>query len=157
MTTGEEQQDDWRRTAKKRHNCQQSITMPATKGDPIRFKRGKYKGQTGWRNDDREDTRHRTYVIVTLLDDTEKETWVKRRSVAAPRGPPTNYFEATLLQHPDIEGLVEQLCFEIARCSLGPQNQNVDPIYESIHDRLNEAMFAQAALGSRATWRMADY
>jgi predicted xylose isomerase-like sugar epimerase len=90
--------------------------MPSTKGDPIRFKGGKYKGQTGWRNDDKQDTRHRTYVIVTLLDGTVKETWVKRRNVAAPRGHPTNYFEAVLQQHPDIEGLVEQLCFEIARC-----------------------------------------
>jgi hypothetical protein len=131
--------------------------MPATKGDPIRFKGGKYKGQTGWRNDDKQDTRHRTYVILTLLDGTEKETWVKHRSVAAPRGPPTNYFEAVLQQHPDIEGLVEQLCFEITRCNLGPKNQNAEPIYVSIHKRLNEAMAAQAALGSRATWRMVDF
>jgi hypothetical protein len=131
--------------------------MPATKGDPIRFKGGKYKGQTGWRNDDKQNTRHRTYVIVTLLDGTEKETWVKHRSVASPRGSPTNYFEAMLQQHPDIEGLIDQLCFEIARCSLDPQHRNVDPILESIQNRLNEAMVAQTALGSRATWRVVDY
>jgi hypothetical protein len=131
--------------------------MPTTKGDAIRFKGGKYKGRTGWRNDDKQDTRHRTYVIVTLLDGTEKETWVKRRSVADPRGPPTNYFEATLQQHPDIDGLVERLCFEIARCSLGPQNQDANPIHVCIHNRLNEAMVLQAALGSQATWRIVDY
>jgi hypothetical protein len=96
-------------------------------------------------------------VIVALLDGTEKETWVKRRSVAAPRGPPTKYFEAVLQKHPDIEGLVEQLCFEIARCYLGPENQNEEPIYMSIHNRLIEAMATQAALGSRATWCMVDY
>jgi hypothetical protein len=51
----------------------------------------------GWHNDDKQDTRHCTYVIVTLLDGMEKETWVKRWSVAAPCGPPTNYFKGTLL------------------------------------------------------------
>jgi hypothetical protein len=96
-------------------------------------------------------------VIVTLLDGTEKETWVKHQSVASPRGSPANYFEATLQQHPDIDGLIEKLCFEIARCSLGPQNRNAEAIHVSIHNRLNEAMAAQAALGSRATWRIVDY
>jgi hypothetical protein len=123
--------------------------MP-TRGAPIQFKRGKYKGRTGWLNDNKTDTRHRAYIIVTLEDGTEKETWVKHQSITTHRGPPRNFSEAMLQQHPDIEGLINQLCFEVAHCNIAQRLQDPQPLYASINERLNQALHAQSAQGSQA-------
>ena len=132
--------------------------MPATKGEAITFKRGKYKGCTGWRNADKANTSHRTYVIVSMVGRGEKETYVKSRSVAAPCAATTDYAEAMLVQHPDIEGLVDQLCFEIARCNIA-ENLRADPqpLHFAIHKRMLQAMTDQTNLGGRATWRIVNY
>jgi hypothetical protein len=62
-----------------------------------------------------------------------------------------------LQQHPDIEGLIDQLCFEVARCNIAQRLQDPQALYASINERLNQAIHAQSAQGSRATWRMVDY
>lgn len=131
------------------------------KGEPVRFKRGKYKGKSGWHNADKteKNTTHRVYVLVDLGNNRLKATFVKPSSISKRRAhSPSNYAEAMLDQQPDIEGLIEQLCFEIARCNIHDDfHEAPQHLYDAIHIRMTEAIEEQAALGYNATWRLVDY
>jgi hypothetical protein len=79
--------------------------MPAQKGDPIRFVKGKYLGNVGWINTGKKKTKSGTYCyVIVRLENEEKETRVKRSSYRERQVPPKTYEEAILQQHPDIEG-----------------------------------------------------
>jgi hypothetical protein len=128
--------------------------MASSKGDPIRFIKGKYKGKTGWRNKDKESTRERLYVIVDLGNNKLKATWVKKSSAKPAIQPrPTSYSEAVLQQCPDIEEKLEKLCAELAMCKI---ERDPNGILAIINVKLAEACETQAGK-SRALYRSIDY
>lgn len=127
---------------------------PENAGDEIRFKAGKYKGKTGWRNTKRTDTAGRIYVIVDL-GSRFKETYVRPTSIAKPQGRSQNWAEALVDQHPDIDGMIDKLCKEIGRCTVGDRLEtDPEPLYLLVHTRMLEERRKHLALGPRGAWRI---
>jgi len=101
------------------------MNQPTNAGEAIRFKRGKYRGLHGFRDTSKKNTLKRSYVIVQLEDQTYKPTYVRHSSIAPPLAKPKNWAEALTIQNPDIDGLIDQLCEQLASCNVGDRSFRV--------------------------------
>ena len=130
----------------------------SARGEPISLCDGKYKGLTGWRDDSKNDTKKRNYIIVNMGSGLEKHTWVAPSSILKPIANPSNYAEAMLSQCPKIDKMVNKLVREIAKCTIwNDLVKNPEPLYMIVHQRLQEAIDEQVSKGSDATWRIINY
>lgn len=125
------------------------------KGDPILFVKGKYKGKTGWYNQEKGSTRTRHYIIVDMGHNVLIRTWVNKASArpAVLVSPPTSYSEAVLQQCPDVEEKLEKLCTELAMCKI---DKDPNGILAIINQKLAEACQTQASK-TRALYRVINY
>jgi hypothetical protein len=128
---------------------------PENAGEAIRFTRGKYKGKSGFHNDGRDDTDHRVYVFIELRSGSYKETFVRHTSIAIPRPAPATYAEVLVDQHPDIEGMVDALCNEVARTTIiGHLENDPEPFFRFVHERMLHAIGQQRSRRGRTYWRI---
>ena len=95
-----------------------------------------------------------SYVIVDLGNNNLKSTRVRKDSVGKPFQPPTCYAEAVIQQNPDIEGKMNKLCAELAKCNIVKDGAG---IFEILERKLAEATARQSGMGSLATWRHVQY
>jgi hypothetical protein len=133
--------------------------MSTPSGERIRFIRGTYVGKTGWINNSKKETAKMVYVIVEL-EDGLKETRVAHASIARPAAEPTSYGEATLQQHPDIDGMMDKLVCQLAKCHMSTQASAVNSAFKTTEifcNKLFQAIATQQALGDKATWRHVHY
>ena len=82
-----------------------------------------------------------------------KSTHVKKDSVKHVSQEETahnSYFEATLEQNPDIEGLMDKLAMMLVKCHVDSTTQDLHRVFTQ---KLQEAENNQLALGNKATWR----
>jgi hypothetical protein len=96
-------------------------------------------GLEGFRNDTKTHTAFRVYVFIQLETGEWKRTHVLPTSLARPRTPPTNWAEALVDQHPDIDGLIGNMFQEISRCTLGDRLEtNIEPLFLLMNERMKE-------------------
>ena len=122
--------------------------MPAelNKGAEIRFKGGKYKGLTGWYDLDKQQLNHagRMYVIVKRKNRPEKATYVLPRFVKETNATINNYVDAMFRAHPDIEGMMEALAEEIAKCNITSHLvNNSQPLFTAFENKMASAIERQ--------------
>jgi hypothetical protein len=88
-----------------------------------------------------------SYVIVNL-GPNKKQTQVRKESFRIKDdSKPSSYAEAALWQDPDIESKLDNLCQELAKCSI---HQDVSGLFAVIQKNLTKATAKQASLGSKA-------
>jgi hypothetical protein len=132
------------------------MPKPEGSGEPVRFKRGTYKGLEGFLNTTKTDTPFRVYVFIQLEDGRWKRTHVLPTSLARPRTPPTNWAEALVDQHPDIDGLIDNMCQEISHCTLGDRlESNIEPLFLLMRERMKEQnLISRRRRGRHNIWRV---
>lgn len=96
---------------------------------PCRFIGGKYASKTGWLDASRQESAQMVPVIVDLGARGHKSTRVRRENVASPRRTANSFFEAAIIQHPDIDALYVSLCKELAKCSLSKEDNLLAQAY----------------------------
>lgn len=130
---------------------------PERAGEEIRFRKGKYKGMKGWYDVSKNSTSKRVYVFVDLNDGTSKSTYVRPTSIAPPFEQPRNWAEYMCDQHPDIDGMIDNLLQEVAKVHLGNNMVNDDSrqcLWELMFERYRVAAKDQSNLGNKASWRI---
>jgi hypothetical protein len=129
-----------------------------SKGDAIRFVKGKYAGLAGWIDKNKKKKKNSFYrdVIVMLDDDSgeEKNTRVKissyrKKAFADPR----TFAEACVIQHPDIERTMIELAVMFAQCGIY-QNDETLLLFDA---ELTLAWKLQQKLGSKARYRQVKF
>jgi hypothetical protein len=129
----------------------------SNKGAELRFVKGTYNGKTGWINEDGKLLTFYVHVIFQMGDGLdEKHTKVLKTSVLkriADNRPATTREEAVLQQHPDIKAVMDKLAAELTKCGLMETEETACIV--SI--KLQEAIVAQNAKGSKVTWRFTRF
>jgi hypothetical protein len=125
------------------------------KGEEICIIDGKYKKHNGWHWAGKDDTPKFTHVIVLLENGQELGTKVKKGNVRAWLMPPTNYVEAALQQHVDIDCALHKVCKLLAKCNLMTGHEEAAQHF--FMKRMETAISQQAAEGSKATWYHVDF
>lgn len=125
-----------------------------TKGEAIRFVKGKYVGLNGWMDGSKKMKKNSVYQhVIVVLDEDHKEqkaTRVKKNSFRKEfSSPPRNYVEAAMMQHPDIEKDMIDLAEKFAQLYM---RDNVD-FLRIIDHELSHARAFQSRLGSKARYR----
>jgi hypothetical protein len=111
-------------------------------------------GKKGWIDTEKPATTKMCYVIVDL-GQKEKKTRVRKESVRVEEDTkPSSYAQAALWQNPDIESKLDNLCQELAKCSI---HQDANGIIAIIHSKLVEATTKQVSLGSKAAYRHVEF
>jgi hypothetical protein len=131
------------------------------KGESIRFVGGKYDGEKGWMDKRFESTPLMYPVIVAPCKKTknkEKATKVYQENVGRQQDyqEPTNFVEAMLSQHEDIDRLLEKLCKEIAKCDIRMEKHSKH-LNDSFFKRLLKAQGRQRSRGHKARWRYVNW
>jgi len=121
----------------------------ADKGEQIRITGGTYRGRNGWRWKGKADTLKRTYVIIELEDGVLKGTRLSKTNVGAPWQPPTNYVEAALQQHLQIDETLDKLCMLLAKCNLTGEERD---LHRAFFDRMQAARVQKLSEGQSASW-----
>ena len=122
-------------------------------GEVMQFVGGKYQGKTGWMNSAKPETPMCYYVYVKL-ESSEKETRVRKESVRKEAAPiAQSYEEAVLVQHTDIDRMVDKLVRKLAKCDLN-SDQEMGRIFLR---KLCGASVRQATLGPKALWRQVSF
>ena len=88
------------------------------KGPEIRIFAGEYKALQAWLNSAKTQAPVMRYVIVKLLDGTEKTTRIRKSSIAPLPPPPRNFEKATLQQMPEIEEHLRKAAQLLAMCGV---------------------------------------
>jgi hypothetical protein len=129
----------------------------AFKGQPIIFVGGSYERQKGWMDKRFESTPLMHYVIVAPCKKTrnkEKATRVDQANVANPNcKEPTNFVEAMLSQHEDINSLMDKLCKEITKCDINFEKSGKH-LGKIFFQKLARAQGRQQARAHKARWRL---
>ena len=135
-------------------NNNNNIKMPApaeqppTKGAAIKFVGGTYQGLYGWLNRDRQCSTCFVYVIVALKAGKEKCTKVRHENYVlrtAIRNP-TNYEEAAVQQHADIDAMLRRLAKSLAECEeILPEGDSGKRISNIFLEYLQQAVATQAS------------
>ena len=71
-----------------------------------------------------------------------------------PRGAPTDYVDAVLQQHPDIDQAFNKVCKLLAKCQL---NGTEKPLQIKFIEKMEAAVEQQRAGGQKAAWFHVDY
>ena len=127
------------------------------KGSVIRFVKGTYVGKGGWIDAQKPETNKMYYVIVKdWHGEKETPTRVDKDSVRILEGRtrPASYAEAVLWQNPDIESKLDNICQELAKCSI---HQDGNGMVAIIQKKLSEAAEKQASLGNKGTYRHVEF
>jgi hypothetical protein len=93
--------------------------------------------------------------MVLLENGQELGTKVKKGNVRAWLMPPTNYVEAALQQHVDIDYALDKVCKLLAKCPLTTGHE--EAAQHAFMKRMETAICQQAAEGSKATWYHVDF
>lgn len=124
------------------------------KGEAIHITGGKYVGMNGWRWLGKGNPPKQTYVILILGNNKEKGIRVKKGNVGPPCGAPTDYVDAVLQQHPDIDQAFNKVCKMLAKCQL---NGTEKPLQIKFIEKMEAAVEQQLAEGQKAAWFHVDY
>jgi hypothetical protein len=128
-----------------------------SKGEEIRFVKGKYAGLSGWIDRSKKKKKNSCFrsVIVGLDNEDddfeeEKATRVKissfRKQVS---GDPRTFEEAAVMQHKDIEKAMIDLATMFAQCAV----QDTNEVLRLFNTELALALEFQKKLGSKARYR----
>jgi hypothetical protein len=90
-----------------------------------------------------------------LSSGSYKGTFVRHTSITIIRAVPSTYAKVLVDQHPDIEGMVDQLCNEVARITIiGHLENNPEPFFCLVHERMLHAIGQQRNRRGRTYWRI---
>lgn len=129
------------------------VTFPfEEKGEAITITGGKYAGKNGWRWLGKGNPPRQEYVIVVLEVNNEVGTRILKGNVGLPSraGNPTNYVDAVLQQHSDIDLTLNKVCKMLAKCSVNGAHQ--EALMKIIIKKMNAAVAQQQVEGQKATW-----
>jgi hypothetical protein len=124
------------------------------KGEAIHITGGKYIGLSGWLWLEKPNPPKTTYVIITLKNNTEVGTRVNKGHVGPPRGAPTDFVDAALQQHTDVDVAFNKVCKMLAKCNL---NGSERELQEKFLFKMHAAFEQQLAEGVKASWFYVDY
>ena len=121
------------------------------RGEEIRFVRGKYVGCTGWHDISRKKSEKSKFfpVIVTMEDDTEKQTRVRGSSIRVPHKAPLTHKEAAMQQYPDIELAMINLADMFIQCNI----ESPEETLRMFNNELLASRNRQDALKGKARYR----
>lgn len=127
------------------------------KGEAILITGGKYAGKHGWRWLGKGNPTKQVYVIVVLEVNNEVGTRILKGNVGLPEraGSPTDYVDAVLQQHSDIDQALNKACKMLAKCAVNGAHQ--DALLKMFLKKLNAAAGQQQSEGQKATWFSVDY
>lgn len=130
----------------------------STKGQAIRFKKGKFAGDTGWINIAKGTqgfTPEKVHVIVGTGQYRDTHTMVLQTSIAkAERSEPTSFAQAAYQEHPWVEKLMYQLAAKIA--CLDIEREELTEIADIFAAILLEADDAQKKKGNTGKYYKSD-
>jgi hypothetical protein len=134
--------------------------MSSKKGSRIKISGSTFKGE-GWLDNSKDSTAQYTYVIYNKKGRNGKTTevhskvkhenyllWTELKDAS-------NYEEAMVLQHSDIDHLLDKLVRKMAECELvgGKGTSSAKNISNILVDRLDKAVARQNVKGDGARWR----
>jgi hypothetical protein len=133
------------------------MTTESKKGAAIKFIGGSHVGCSGWINKTKDPTENYISVIVVLKKTKEEkitkvkiENYVLLTSITEP----TNYEQAMLRQHADIDEMLNTLVRKMAECEgidvAGTSGEIIGNLFLA---RLGKAIARQNVKGSKARWR----
>jgi hypothetical protein len=128
-----------------------------TKGEAIRFKKGSFKGKTGWIDNDGSIMEQMVQVYVENWNNKgqTKNAKVMKINIAPLHRPsPSSYAEAVIQQNPDIEDTLEKLCRNLAMCDIKKDGKG---IMEVISNSLEQATEEQRKLGYKKRYRQVNF
>ena len=127
--------------------------LESRKGEPLRFKKGKYVGQLGWKDNKGPILGVQVYCIVQKRDGGLKRVRVNQTSVASRRAEPTTFLEAAIQQHPDLDIAMDKLAGLLAKCSINHSPE----LAEMFKERVEDAFIRQHQNGDKATWKWVNF
>ena len=126
------------------------------KGKSIYFKRGAYKGETGWLDTKKGSTQDFVYCIVAVSGKIaeEKKVRVKKTSVINQneRKEPASFEESVLFQCNDIDVTFDKLCSKLAKTH-GITSKSLPELLRIFGMQFKLAEAEQHGLGDRAMSR----
>ena len=140
-------------------------TKPPKKGEPIRFVRGTYKGETGWMDRANKKSRRskkntKIWVIVDEINDDETEgihTQVEQTSVRNAHTQATTWAEAAVQQHPDLESKIIEMTRHFAACDIeGHQDGVLALVGRELEDANQEMRASKKAKWFRVDWAVSN-
>jgi hypothetical protein len=136
-------------------------TNPPARGAAIKFTGGKYKDKFGWMNSSWATTNKMQSVIVNMAEEgyeyaarIKKENFMLMSDVNTES---TNYVEAILKQHADIDEMLNKLTKEMPKCSIPMDHHGDDIFEEALNDWFMNAQTDQRMLGHKATWCKVEF
>jgi hypothetical protein len=137
-------------------DCSLLSIMSNSKGSPIKIIGGTHVGLSGWLNKTKGATNEYVHVIVKNSKKGEIATKVKHENYVLETEliAPSNYEEAMLQQHSDIDALLNKLVRSIAECEpVLETEQSYKNFLFIVKKRLEKAKARQDAKGAKARWR----
>ena len=133
------------------------MTSESKKGQAIKFIGGSHVGCSGWINKSKDPSEYYISVIVVLKKSKEEKfTKIKHENYVLLTAvkDATNYEEAMMQQHVDIDEMLTKVVRKMAECELisvsGQDGQTIGNVFM---DRLGKAIARQQVKGSKARWR----
>lgn len=123
-----------------------------TRGEPIRFTKGTYAGQTGWVNTALPETTSSVYVIINEKQGVDQDhgmgACVRKTSVAPIGGDPKSIEEFVVKEDPNVAYHLAKLAQALAECGVASSPE----LLEIVKKHIDIACIVQLNKGKKAKY-----